>query len=304
MEDASAAILLFGLTNDPLDELSCFNAYRLLRHSSSPIYHIFCVQHLTIHDNQYTISSSLPLRLCLHRPSRSSLVRMDDCYFGHSLVHIQLDSLFWRVGAFHAETDSSDQQIIRNQPLLHPRVIHLAVMAGKSSNPGKRRKYRRYSILSHSHPPIPESIPTSPPSPATISPGSRGFGTPVHYDASTPASGLTPSSRGGNKHPFSHSIRSETPICDALVRRGTLPDRGPTIPWPKEPAFDQAGWRIPCEMNGIHDAMSLVRFKERLMRASEEADCAETLEENRSRARLTTSESKRARTNAPYITGD
>lgn len=139
----------------PLDELSCFNAYRLLRHSSSPIYHIFCVQHLTIHDNQYTISSSLPLRLCLHRPSRSSLVRMDDCYFGHSLVHIQLDSLFWRVGAFHAETDSSDQQIIRNQPLLHPRVIHLAVMAGKSSNPGKRRKYRRYSILSHSHPPIP-----------------------------------------------------------------------------------------------------------------------------------------------------
>lgn len=292
MEDASAAVLLFGWTNDPPDEPSSFNAYRLLRHSSSPIYHISCVQHLTIHDNQYTTSSSIPLRLCLLRPSRSSLVRMDDCYFEHSLVHIQLDSLSWRVGACLAGRDSSVQQVIRNQPLLHPGVIHLDAMAGKSSNSGKRRKYRRSSILSHSHPPIPESVPTSPLSPATISSGSRGFGTPVQDDANTPASGLTPSSRGGKKHPFSHSIRSETAICDALVRRGTLPDRGPTIPWPKEPTFDQAGWRIPCEMNGIHEAMILVRFKEKLMRASEEADCAEILEENISRARLINSESK------------
>jgi hypothetical protein len=136
---------------------------------------------------------------------------------------------------------------------------------------GKRRKYRRSSILSHSHPQTPEAIPTTPLSQKTNTPASGGFGTPSTDNIYTPTSECSPLARGAIKEGLFDPITSKTPICDALVRRGTLPDRGPAKPWPGEPAADQIAWRTPCEMNGIHNAMGRIPFKEKLMGSHDDA---------------------------------
>lgn len=134
-----------------------------------------------------------------------------------------------------------------------------------------RRKYRRSSILSHSHPQTPEKILRTPRSEKTSTPLSRGFGTPATGNADTPRTDHSPLSWGAVKESWFNPTISKTPICDALIRRGILPDRGPTKPWPEEPGSDQPAWRTPCEMNGIHDAVNLIRFKEILMRGHETA---------------------------------
>lgn len=130
---------------------------------------------------------------------------------------------------------------------------------------GERRKYRRSSILVHSYPPTPEAIPSTPLGQKSITPASGGFGTPATDIVYTPTSDSSPLSQGAIKEALFDPITSNTPICDALVRRGTLPDRGPAKPWPGKPAADQTAWGTPCKTNGIHGVMSRIRFKEKLM---------------------------------------
>ncbi|KAK5047121.1 hypothetical protein LTR84_007064 [Exophiala bonariae] len=164
-------------------------------------------------------------------------------------------------------------------------------MPGKSQNPGKRRKYRRSSILCHSHPSVPEAIPDSPISQTTGTPASRLFDTPGCDGPYTPASAFSPSPLR-NKQKASQSTESETPICDALVRAGIIPDRGPVRPWPNDPVLGKPGWKVPCEMNGIHEAMNRILFKQELIRAADEAERQRALEKQFPGARFTNSASK------------
>ena len=219
---------------------------------------------------------------------------MHNSFFDHSLLHIPLDSPLRPVKSSLTGKESSIEPLTRSQPDLFPNPILLDAMPGKSQKPGKRRKYRRSSILSHSHPPMPEGTPNSPTSQMIVTPESKTFSTPVLDNAYTPASVFSPSPLR-KKQNASQTIRSETPICDALSKAGILPYRGPVRPWPKDPVFEETGWRTPCEMNGIHEAMNRIRFKEKLMRAAEESERRKTSEKSRSRALSTKSASKRAR---------
>jgi len=136
---------------------------------------------------------------------------------------------------------------------------------------GNRRKFHRSSILSHSHPQTPENISRSPRSEETITPVSRGFGTPTTENAETQRTDYSPLSWAAVKKSHFNPTSSKTPICDALIRHGIFPDRGRTKQWPQEPESDQPAWRTPCGMNGIHDAVNLIRFKRLRIRGNETA---------------------------------